>query len=140
MKAQVTIELDKCYECNKAMFYFTRLAYEKSNAFGMLYKLFPKYYKEKLHTQAEEKGWAFSSGFQGNKGHICEPCALKGLALFSCSGCGEDRNLDQVQDSFGDTSNGCAAYLCKTCFSTKTAKQWVELIERLRDEYPYDLE
>lgn len=87
--------------------------------------IFPKEYP--LVKQMEEHGLEFSSDIYMNYRLICTECKRNIKEEFECFKCRKVQLKSEVEYTYEKES------LCRTCYSTVTAKQWDRLKEAMEE-------
>ena len=126
MHVSFIVEADPCPECGKGMLPHLSAHQE----------LFPRAKGLQFEDQVRAKGLVFRSSLRNkDERHICEDCAKAGKATFTCFLCRMERKtLDEIQYELGDPPD----FLCTTCYTTTTAKQWGDAVDELEEAHKYD--
>ena len=88
-----------------------------------------------VSRQLAAAGAKFSAGFFGGR-TLCNECAGKELANFTCALCKTVRPSSQVHKTWGNL--GSEEYVCTTCYATVPAQRYCEFVERMSEEHRYD--
>lgn len=97
-----------------------------------LYNSFPVYIKFKLETQLSEKDMVIRSETKEGYHYLCKNC--EGNMEFKCVGCKETRLKKDIKYKYGDPPD----FLCNTCYNTKSAKEWDDLVSGIAEEHRWD--
>lgn len=122
---KIDVYTAKCPICDRAMMY-------KST--GRVFSPFGDSYRQKILMK--ELGIVFISSSKKDDNPICEVCAEKGKASFTCSLCGKELQSNMIKESFGDP----AEYLCTECYTTVPASVWDEKVKKLEEAHRWDFE
>lgn len=95
---------------------------------------FPHWVGVNFEAQLKRAGWRRGRKTRDDDGWICAACDAAGKDTITCALCREERPTSEIQDSLGDPPD----FLCKTCFTTKPAKEWSEAVENLHEAHRYD--
>ena len=122
---EMLLELSFCSICKNIM-----ININKDN-------IFPNYYKLQLKEQLKKINGQIQSNIKDKKtdSYICKSCKEKGKLTFICSICNKEHLTNNIQEEiYGDPPE----YVCKTCYSTLSAKQWNTEIKELEDKHKWD--
>lgn len=96
---------------------------------------FPKWNKNDFEAQVERGGMVIQGDGLIDDSPICTECEKAGKGSFICEMCDERRASDRLQESIGMHP---PSHLCKDCYETVTAREWVKKIDELYDLHKYD--
>jgi hypothetical protein len=125
--AIMMVELKVCPICGKYMLYSDNSSYYRY--------AFPKYELINFDNQVKKAGWVITSSTEVKDVYVCQDCVKNGKVEFTCSLCGIKQPTSQIQETIGGYDKD---YLCQTCYTTKTAKEWEEKTDDLHKEHRWD--
>ena len=96
--------------------------------------LFPVDYLNSQTEQLKRLGGVFE-GYRSFELNICVECVKEERGEFECLICEVKYPLKELQEEVGCDNQG---KLCKTCYKTRTAQEWMESIEKYEDNHEWD--
>jgi hypothetical protein len=127
-QVEMLLELHVCPECGKFMLGadadFLRYLFPSKQSINSV---------ENQLTRADF-GWRTTTR-NGCGDAVCNRCRDSGNLSFVCAGCQKQQSIKEIQEQFG---NVLPDYLCKTCYSTISAKDWEDLNIELDNKHQYD--
>jgi hypothetical protein len=122
--ALMLVCISECPICKKPMVYIGKDHW----------RLFPSYWKLQAKTQIQRAGWTIESNEKQEGEYVCIECLKAGKITFVCSLCEIRKPTSKIQESIGYPPE----HLCIDCYETKTAKEWEEILTKLKAKHTYD--